>query len=84
MLCASLSGSSLVVAPAGTVCGASDLVVFTSAEAGQLFNSPFNLSIEQGGAVAVAVLSVWAVAWAFRVVIKALNPTEDISFSDDK
>jgi len=73
MLCASLSGSSLVVAPAGTVCGASDLVVFTSAEADQIFNSPLALTAEQGGAVAGAIMLVWACAWAFRMVIRALN-----------
>jgi len=82
MLCASLSGSSLVVSPAGTVCAAGDLVVLTSAEANQLFNSPFALDPVQGAEVAIAVLSVWAVGWGFRMLIRTLNSADGSEYQD--
>ena len=42
---------------------------------------PLQLSLEDGGQIAVAILGVWVVGWAVRMVIRAMNgadkPVED-------
>lgn len=34
---------------------------------------PLQLTAEEGGQIASAVLAVWVVGWAFRLAIRALN-----------
>lgn len=38
---------------------------------------PLQLSLEDGGAIAGAVLAVWAVGWGVRVVIQTLRHTDE-------
>ena len=38
---------------------------------------PLQLTSEEGAAIAGAVLAVWAVAWAFRMLIKTLSTGEN-------
>jgi hypothetical protein len=38
----------------------------------ELVLAPLQLGVEEGGAIAVAVLAVWAVGWAFRWLIRTL------------
>jgi hypothetical protein len=35
--------------------------------------SPFNLSYSEGGAIAAAVVAVWALAWGIRSSVKTIN-----------
>lgn len=44
---------------------------------------PFQLDTEAGAAVALAVLSVWVVGWAIRLVVRALNSADAIKESQD-
>lgn len=44
--------------------------------------SPFNLSLSDGGAIAGSILLVWAAAYGIRMVIKALRSDESV-ISDD-
>lgn len=37
---------------------------------------PFQLTAEEGGFVAAAILGVWAIGWAFRLIIRALSVSE--------
>jgi hypothetical protein len=37
-------------------------------------SSPFNLSYQEGGAIAAAVVAVWALAWGIRSMVKTINP----------
>lgn len=72
MICIeALPDGSLVVAdpqPVDTAgCG---LVVVSGIEAAA---SPFSMTPEQGSQIAGAVLAVWALAFVFRMVIRALN-----------
>lgn len=38
---------------------------------------PFQLTAEEGGLVAAAILGVWAIGWAFRLIIRALSVSEE-------
>lgn len=49
------------------------LVVLTPAEYGAMSLAPFQLDTEAAGEIALAILGVWAVAWAFRMLIRAVN-----------
>lgn len=48
-------------------------VILTPAEYGQVAGSLLNLSLEDGAVLAVAVVGCWAVAFAFRAAIRALD-----------
>lgn len=80
MFCVQVDGSGYLVAvdPQPTEVSACTLVVTSGADA---LNSPFALSPEQGSQVGGAILGVWAVAYVFRIVIRALsigeNPKEE-------
>lgn len=37
---------------------------------------PFQLTAEEGGQIAVAIVGVWVVAWAFRMLIRTLHVDE--------
>jgi hypothetical protein len=46
---------------------------------------PFSMTLEEGGAIAGAILAVWVVGWAFRAFIQTLRQTdgEPSSTSED-
>lgn len=76
MLCVAVdvSGSVYVVDPQPldtSVCG---LVIVSGLEAS---SSPWSLTLEQGSQVGGAILAVWALAFVFRMVIRALNVDEN-------
>lgn len=54
-------------------------VVQSSSEVG---NSLLNLSIDDGLQWSYAVFGLWAIAWAFKVVISTLKGNENVSESD--
>jgi hypothetical protein len=41
------------------------------------YASLLNISSVQGGQIALAIMLVWAVGWAFRMVIRAINSASD-------
>lgn len=47
--------------------------VMTGTEAASLVASPFNLTLEQGGLLAGAILSCWVAAWLCRVFLRQFS-----------
>lgn len=37
---------------------------------------PLQLTLEEGGQIAVAIVGVWVAAWAFRMLIRTMNVDE--------
>jgi len=72
MLCAVVApdGAVYVVDPQPADTSACGLVLVSGLEA---HSSPWALTLEQGSQVGGAILAVWALAFVFRVVIRALN-----------
>jgi hypothetical protein len=71
-LCAMVNGESqvVIVNPQPTDITTCALLVPTS---GDDLNNPFNLSVEDGSAIAGAIASLWIAAFAFRVLICLVN-----------
>lgn len=44
---------------------------------------PFNLSEADGALIAGAILAVWAIGWAYRVLVKTLKHTDGYSISEE-
>lgn len=70
---ATVSLDVLSLLPPGTTCTATQLVLLDEAELSHYFASPFKLSADEAGAVALAVAGVWMVGWVFRVLIGMLR-----------
>lgn len=84
MLCLTVSGSSLVVSPPGSVCASTDYVVLTTVEAQAIGASPMNLTLAEGGAIAGAVIGVWVIGWAIRMAIRVIrDSSSSSSLTDD-
>lgn len=69
----------------GQACPVGQYAVINAAEWAQVssYSSFTDLSPAEAGSVALAIMGVWAVAWAFRMVIKAVNSVSDpVSQSD--
>lgn len=49
------------------------MVVLTPAEYGAMSLAPFQLSLADGAQIGLAILSVWAVGWSFRMLIRAVD-----------
>lgn len=77
MRCLQSTPAGLALSPEGQLCAPADLVVFTAAEADQVFNSPVNLTVEQGAQLGASVLLVWATAWAIRAIACAIGPVHE-------
>lgn len=65
-------------AQSGGSSGSSGTSGFTSEEIAALKYqaanpNPFNLSISEGGALSVAIVTLWALAWGIRSVTKTIN-----------
>jgi len=75
MLCVAVdgSGSVFVVDPQPVDTAACGLVIVSGLEA---HSSPWALTLEQGSQIGGAILAVWALAFVFRVIIRALNVDE--------
>lgn len=67
-------GSVYVVQPQPVDTAACGLVIVSGQEA---MSSPWALTLEQGSQIGGAILLVWGLAFAFRVVIRALNVDEN-------
>lgn len=39
---------------------------------------PFQLSAEEGAIVAAAIVGVWAIGWAIRMIIRALSVADEV------
>lgn len=55
---------------------ASGTKIYSAAEAQALYgatNSPWHIDGEGGALVGAAILAVWAVAWAFKVIGRFIN-----------
>ncbi len=76
MLCAYVSAGALVLRPAGAVCAADDVALFTSIESDAWVNSPFNLTVDQGGQIGASILLVWAAAYGFRMLAKLIRSSD--------
>lgn len=76
MLCVAVDGSGaiVVVDPQPVEVSGCSLVVQSAADA----VSPFALSPEQGGQISVAILSVWSVAYVFRLFIRTLSTVDEL------
>lgn len=76
MLCVAVgvNGAVFVVEPQPVDTAACGLVLVSGQEAN---SSPWSLTLEQGSQVGGAILMVWALAFVFRVVIRALNVDEN-------
>lgn len=72
MLCVAVdvSGAVYVVDPQPVDTAACGLVIVSGLEA---HASPWALTLEQGSQIGGAILAVWALAFVFRMVIRALN-----------
>ena len=56
-----------------TTCTPSEIVLVNASEFGRATESPFRLSLAEGGVIAGAVLTIWATAWVFKAVTKSLS-----------
>lgn len=63
----------LVVVQSNTTCTASQMQLTTANEFGLGTASPFTLTIQDGGLIAVAILLVWVAGWSFKQLGKAIN-----------
>lgn len=43
------------------------------ANVGEIGQNPFSLTLDQGVQIGGAILFVWAIAWIFRALLKALS-----------
>lgn len=39
---------------------------------------PWAISLEEGGAISLAIVAVWAVGWAFRQFVRVLSTDEEV------
>lgn len=65
-----LNGAVYVVDPQPVDTSACGLVLVSGHQAN---SSPWALTVEQGSQIGSAILVVWALAFVFRMVIRALN-----------
>lgn len=56
-------------------CTAAQLIVMTQQEFDQGVVSPFRLTVAEGGAVAGAILALWALAFGIRQVVRVMRET---------
>lgn len=73
----------LVLAPDGAVCGPADLVVFTFDEAAAYSANPFALTLADASLLATSILLLWATAFAFRMIFRALGAADDALKPED-
>lgn len=69
--CVAFDAGGVLVASSADPC--TTLVVLTPAEYGAMSLAPFQLDTQAAGEIALAILGVWAVAWAFRMLIRTVN-----------
>jgi hypothetical protein len=63
----------LSVGPEGAVCATGQYVVLSRSEFDNATASPFVMSLAEGGAIASAVILVWAFAFGIRALIQLLR-----------
>lgn len=79
MICAdviSSSGVNTLAVTSSTTCEPGQVVLLSVADYQQLINSPFNLSLTDGAAIASAVLLVWALGFGIRMLVRTLVATD--------
>jgi hypothetical protein len=74
-------GQCVVIASGAVVESLADpctgFVLLTPAEYSAMAANPFVLSAEDGAAVAMAVVGVWVVAFAFRALFRVIRGSEE-------
>lgn len=73
MICVGLELNHYVVLTGSPPCGTGSLVVVTQDEFATLAASPWNLSLSEGGLVAVAIVGVWGVGFCVRALVRVLS-----------
>lgn len=80
MICADVvlvGGVQTLAVSGNAACSAGQLVILDQVDYQQLLNSPFSMSVTDGGAVASAVLLVWALGFGVRALIRVVRHTDD-------
>lgn len=57
-------------------CAPGELVVVSQLELDQYTASPFRLTLAEGGALATAIVLVWAVGFGVRMAARAINTAD--------
>jgi len=60
----------------GASCPVSSYVVLTPSEFDNATASPFRLTLAEAGAISTAIVSVWALAWAVRSLVRVIRDTD--------
>lgn len=76
--CVQVNGTTGALEPS-TASPCTSFVMLTPDEYSSLVASPLNLSAEDGATLSVAILGVWAVAWSFKALVKALNVDGEVN-----
>ena len=66
-----------------TSCTAAQYVVLRQTEYENAIASPFRLTLEEGGAIAGAILLLWAVAFGIRWAIRAMHTPDPLTTAED-
>ena len=74
---------SLTVGTEGASCAVGQYVVLTQAEFDNYTASPFRLTTAEGGQISGAILSLWALAWGFRQLMRLINSPSASADSHD-
>jgi hypothetical protein len=62
-----------VGAEGAETCAPGQYIVLQQNEYENAIASPFRLTVAEGGQLAAAILALWAVAFGFRWIVRALN-----------
>lgn len=72
-----VSFDTVAVVPSTEPCGVAEYVVLTSSQFAEMGVSPFALTLDQAGAIAGAILMLWATAYGFRMLIQTLRKSDE-------
>lgn len=72
-----VSFDTVAVVPSVEPCAVSEYVVMTSEQFAQFGLSPFALTTDEAGAIAGAILLLWATAYGIRMAIQTLRKTDE-------
>ena len=72
MICVTVNALGNVVVNGSPPCASGSLVVFSEMEFASKVASPWSLSLSEGGLIAASILGVWATAFVFRMLVRAV------------
>lgn len=76
MICVSVNAAGVLQQSGNAPCPNGSLVVFTEIEFTTLVASPFNLTLNDGGLIAAAIVGVWAIGLCVRSLVRVLSSDE--------